>query len=253
MPGLRHALAFLVVAGLAVAVAGMAACASSGSGAAASAPVARVVDDRPLVTAGARCQGGACRCRQTDDNGYTVGEGDASSAAGQDTPAAGTKRFELRTGRGNDDVQVTVEGAGTLHKSSDTVEPSCGYIDLAPGEHRVHLRVKAPAGEVAAPRLFIYEHGESTGSWYGSFAMSCGTGATCTRPELEDSMAALKHPRGIFDPCGSAKVTSMRYDAQRDAQDRVTGLDLDVVLHVEKFEPRFPRGGRCKGPSPATE
>jgi hypothetical protein len=234
----------------------MAACASGGSassgggGATASAPAARVVDDRPLVTAGPRCQGGSCRCRQTDDKGYTIGEADAPGPAGQDTPAAGTKRFELRTGRGNDDVQVTVEGAGTLHKTSDSVEASCGYVDLAPGEHRVHLRVKAPAGEVATPRLFIYEHGESTGSWYGSFAMSCGTGATCTRPELEDSMAALKHPRGIFDPCGSVKVTSMRYDAQRDSEDRVTGLDVDVVLHVEKFEPRFPRGGRCKGPSP---
>lgn len=213
-----------------------------------TAPAARVVDDRPLVTAGGRCEGSTCRCRQTDENGYTRGESDGPAA--QDKAADGMKRFEIRTGRGNDDVQITVEGAGTLHKTGDTVEPSCGYIDLAPGEHRVHMRVTAPPGQVASPRLFIYEHGNNTGSWYGTFAMACGTSTTCTRPELEDAMAALKRPRGIFDQCGSVKVTSMRYDAQHDDQDRVTGLDLDLVLHVEKFEPRFPRGGRCKGPSP---
>jgi len=202
-------------------------------------------DERPslsrLLTVGPRCQDGPCRCREVDANGATVG------AANEGASAEGQKRFELRTGRGADDVQITVQARGLLHKSGDTVEATCGYIDLPPGEHRVHLRVKAPAGQVAAPRMFIYEYGAQTNAWYGSFALSCGGNTTCTREELADRMAELQRPHGIFDPCGSVKVSGLRYDAQRDAEDRVTELDLDLTLKVYPFSPRFPPGGKCKG------
>jgi hypothetical protein len=227
-------------------------CASSGGsggggGTAVSTPKALLVDDRSIVTAGPRCTGGACRCREVGPDGATVG--DASEDA-KDAAPEGQKRFELRTGRGADDVTVTVEGRGTLHKGSDTVDSACGYVDLPPGEHRVRVRIKAPAGHIASPRLLIYEHGEETHSWYSTFAMACGTGAPCTRDELTDRMNELKKPRGLFDACGSVKVGGIRYDSQRDAEDRTTELDLQVTLKVYPFAPRFPHGApKCKGPS----
>jgi hypothetical protein len=201
-------------------------------------------DDRPLITAGPRCTNGVCRCRDAGPSGASASADDA-----RDVAPEGQKRFELRTGRGGDDVQITVEGRGTLHKSGDA-DMTCGYVDLPPGEHRVRLRVKAPAGQTAAPRLLIYEHGDKTHSWYETFAMACGTGAVCTRPELEDRLAELHKPRGLFDPCGSVKVTNIRHASARDGEDRVTELDLEAVLKVYAFTPRFPHGGTCKGLSP---
>ncbi len=164
---------------------------------------------------------------------------------------AGQKRFELRTGRGADEVHVTLDGRGTLDKGAELLDPSsgpaCGYVDLPPGEHRVRWRVKAPPGHGAAPRLYIAEHGARTGSWYATFGLSCGTSAQCTRAELADRIAELQRARGILDPCGSVKVRGVHYDAAHDAEDRVTSLDLEFVLEVYRFEPRFPRGGTCKG------
>jgi hypothetical protein len=137
----------------------LSACAGGGGGGGGTAVQhkgAALVDDRPLVGAGNLCSGAACRCREVDAEGATRG-GDTDGA-----PAEGQKRFELRTGRGGDDVQVTVEGRGTLHKSADSADIDCGYVDLPPGEHRVRLRVKAHAGQAATPRLLIYERGEQT-------------------------------------------------------------------------------------------
>jgi hypothetical protein len=219
----------------------LSACAGGSSGSTGSTGKAQLVDDRPLVGAGARCQGAACRCREVDAQGQTVG-GDPG-----DAPAAGMKRFELRTGKGPDEVQITVEGRGTLHKEAGNVDVACGYVDLPAGEHRVRLRVKAPTGQGSSPRLLIYERGDKTGSWYHTFAMACGTGAACNRPELEDRLAELIKPRGLFDACGSVKIKDLKYTSERDAEDRITPLDLSFDLKVYDFEPRFPHGGKCKG------
>jgi hypothetical protein len=221
----------------------LSACAGGGGsgGTAVQHKSAALVDDRPLVTAGPRCSGRVCRCREVDPNGATRGADDEGA------PAEGQKRFELRTGRGGDDVQVTVEGRGTLHKSADSADVACGYIDLPPGEHRVRLRVQAPPGQGATPRLLIYERGEQTHSWYGTFATACGTGAVCTRAELDDRLAELRKPRGLFDPCGSVKVGGIHYDVAHDGEDRITTLDLEFTLKVYAFSPRFPHGGKCKG------
>jgi hypothetical protein len=229
---------------LVLAVALLCSCGGGGktSNTAASASTPNLADDRPLVGAGARCSGASCTCRQVDASGNTIAEDTTSDEA-----PAGTKRFELRTGRGSDEVKVTVEGRGTLHKASDSIDMACGYVDLPPGEHRVRLRVKAAAGQPATPRLLIYERGAATKSWYHSFEMTCGSGATCNRPELEDRLAELRKPRGLFDPCGSVKVKGLKHDSQRDAEDRITELDLEFTLKVYDFEPRFKRGGQCKG------
>src|SRR4051794_13519906 len=77
-------------------------------------PRPTAASDGPLQTAGARCSGPTCRCRPVDardrgTEGNTAVEGD---------PAPGTKRFEIRTGRGFDKTSVTVGDRGTLTKDS---------------------------------------------------------------------------------------------------------------------------------------
>lgn len=219
---------------------------TGGGGAAVKASRGHLEDPRPLVTVGPRCSGGSCTCRQVDDQGNSLAGAEAEAP-----PAEGMKRFELRTGRGPDDVQITLEGRGTLHKAHEPLEAACGYVDLPPGEHRLRVRVKAnPSEGGASPKVLVYEHGERTGSWYGSFGLSCGETGPCTHGELEERIAKLARARGLFDPCGSVKIGGIKWDAEKAADERVTSLDLELVLKVYKFPPRFPRGGACKGPSP---
>ncbi len=213
---------------------------------------AALVDDRPLVVAGPRCVGAACRCRAVDARGFSLEEpasASANTAASPEVPIAdGMKRFELRTARGSDEVQITVEGRGTLHKPSETIESTCGYVDLPPGEHRVRLRVNAGPGEGGtSPRMLIYEYGDKTHSWYASFGLACNDQGPCTRADMQDRIAELARAHGLFDHCGSVKVTDIHWEADKAPDERVTSLDLELTLKVYKFSPRFPRGGACKG------
>ena len=209
-----------------------------------------IVDERPLQAAGARCQGPACQCRPVDAYGKTEGMADvnASAVPAEGAIAEGMKRFELRTGRGSDQVQITVENRGALRKSGavGTVEPVCGYVDLPPGKHRLHAHVAPGAGETAvSPKLLVYELGAQTGSWYASFGLSCGDASECTLDELSDKMKSLHRKRGLFDPCGSVKVRATHWNAAKAADQRVTSFDLDLVLEVYRFAPRLPRGSAC--------
>jgi hypothetical protein len=215
-----------------------------------------VVDPRPLVTAGPRCQGEACACREVDAYGSTVGETTESSGSSADTKpspegAIAGKRFELRTGRGSDDVRITVEGRGTLTKPSEPINAACGYIDLPPGKHRVHVAIKGGASEGgASPKLLIYEYAARTRSWYATFGITCGETGPCTQVDVAERMKALEARHGLFDPCGSTKIRELRWTSTKGPDQRVTTMDLDFTLDVYKFEPRFPRGGACKGPLP---
>lgn len=204
-----------------------------------------VVDARPLVAAGPRCHGASCTCRDVDAYGVSVGD------TAEGTVAAGQKRFELRTGRGKDDVRITVEDRGTLHKPSEPIAAACGYIELPPGKHRVHVSVKGADSEGgASPKLLVYEYGQKTGSWYATFGITCGETAPCTEADLRTEMESLQQRHGLFDPCGSTKIHDLRWSSTKGADQRVQTVDLDFTLDVYQFEPRFPRGGRCKGPSP---
>src|SRR5207253_647853 len=123
-------------------------------------------------------------------------------------------------------VRITVEGRGTLHKPSETIESTCGYVDLPPGEHRVHVRVKAGPGEGgASPRLLVYEYGEKTGSWYATFGLACNDAGPCTRADLQERIAALAPAHGLFDKCGSVRVTNVKWDADKAPDERLTALD----------------------------
>lgn len=216
---------------------------------------ARVVDDGPLVAAGPRCQGSACTCREVDAFGATVGEASSDlsdvNASTEGVVARGRKRFEMRTGRGSDTVRITVEGRGTLTKPSEPVTAMCGYIDLPAGNHRVHVHVEGgPSEGGASPKILFYEHGERARSWYATFGITCGEAGPCTDADLHDRMAELSRAHGLFDRCGSTKVRDIHWDSHKGADARVTSMDLDFTLQVYDFQPRFARGGACKGLAP---
>jgi hypothetical protein len=199
-----------------------------------------------LVTAGARCSGEKCTCRNLDNYGRATGE---SSSEG--TIAAGQKRFELRTGRGFDKTTVTIESRGTLVKETTLPEPSCAYIDLPPGTYRVVLRAAAKdEGQGIQPRLMIGEYGSETHDWYNTFAFSCGGEAgRCIKDDMNDWFEKAKQVnRGIFDKCGSTRVTDIAWHVEHSPEQTLEDLTLELTLHVYKFPPRFPHGtATCKG------
>ncbi len=206
-----------------------------------------------LATAGARCSNGGCTCRRVDDYGRSQ-----EGAADEGAPAAGSKRFEIRTGRGLDPVSITVEELGTLQKSTLSPQPACGYIDLAPGKHKVRLHATATNPEAGMePAIFISEYAEGMQSWYDTFAMRCGGDANgvCSEGHMRQWQdAAQATPRGLFDPCGSTRIEGIHWDGQRAPNTvgnaQLAGLDVELTLEVYKFAPRFPHGApTCKGPT----
>jgi len=232
-------------------VVALAACASGPS----STPTAKPAG--PLVTAGTRCAGGECRCRAVDNAGEPAEP--TATDKGEDpegAPAAGQKRFELRTGRGLDPISITVDGRGTLNKSTERPEPSCGYIDLPPGQHRVVVRARAANVEAGMePAFFVYEWSGAMKSWYRTFAFRCGGDGMCAEGHLEDWAKTVRAtPRGLFDPCGSTKVQGMKWTGQKAPRGpTMAEVEVEFTLNVYPFEPRFPHGApKCKGPSPSS-
>jgi hypothetical protein len=200
----------------------------------------------PLAQVGARCSGGGCTCRRIDDYGRPVDAADFDEGPA----AAGEKRFELRTGRGYDHLEITVAGRGTLVKSGETVDPVCGYIDLPPGEHRVRIRARATKpDEGMAPTVTLSEYGTETRDWYDTFAWKCVTDGPCKKVDLEEWSARARslHPRGIYDPCGSTRVSGVKWQIEHGADQKVQDVALELVLTVYRFAPRAPHGTTCKG------
>jgi hypothetical protein len=206
----------------------------------------------PIVTAGTRCAGGSCVCRQVD----AVGE-PGESPRDEGAPASGQKRFEVRTGRGLDAVDIEVEGRGVLSKSTAVPDPACAYIDLPPGKYKVVVRARVSNPSVGMePALFIDEYGERHKSWYHTFQFRCGgKQGPCSEDDMREVIAAgQKIARGLYDPCGSTKVRGLRYDGKRVDEPgtaRLSELTVELTLDVYPFEPRFPHGApKCHGVSP---
>jgi hypothetical protein len=217
------------------------ACGSSQKG---STPTPKAVSaSAPMLVSGDRCHDAVCTCRAVDDynrSGLTQ-ETDVIESA---------KRFEFRTGRGFDTVEVTVEKRGTLKKSREVADAACGYVDLPPGKHRIHLHAKA-ASEVngMVPALFINEWSSRSHDWYDSFVFKCGDNGACTKDHLSLwAETEGKKGRGIFDPCGSVRIENLRWDGSYAPDVKVTELDMEFTMVVYKFVPRFPHGTKtCKG------
>ena len=194
-----------------------------------------------------RCQGGLCQCREIDASGRGNAETDAESAP----PAPGFKRFELRTGRGDDTMRITIEGVGTFVKSGANPEARCIYVDLPAGAHRVRYHITAAnPTQGAEPRLRISEYGEKFKRWYRTFGFRCTDGSQpCTKDLARDEFERLaKQTDGKFDPCGSTKVQGLRFSTDREADAAVGDFNLQLVLNTYKFTPRFaPDTPNCKG------
>jgi hypothetical protein len=223
-------------------------CASSsssgggGSGGGGTTP-ARVLASTPMQMAGDRCHGDTCICRTVDDY-------NRSSVTDETAVPEGQKRFELRTGRGLDGMSIIVEGKGAMHKDAGVSDPACGYLDLPPGKHRVRLHMKASAEDAGmVPSFWINEWGARTHDWYESFRFKCGGNEPCTKDHMAQwNDTDGKKPRGIFDPCGSSRIESIRWEVEHSPDVRVNELSLEFVIDVYKFVPRFPHGAKtCKG------
>jgi hypothetical protein len=219
-----------------------ASCATSAGGGGAA-----LAEGGALTVTGARCSGAACTCRVVDDYGRGA-PGDEGAVA------PGHKRFELRTGRGNDPLAITVEGRGTLRKSGTDVDAACGYIDLPPGKFRVRLRANAQSADAGqVPALFIREYGERTKDWYDTFEFRCGgQSEVCTLGDMQAWIDRVqKVARGIWDPCGSVRVEGVKWNALRSVGVKLAEIEVELTLEVYKFSPRFPHGfAKCKGMDP---
>lgn len=204
----------------------------------------------PLPGVGSRCQNGICACRDVDAAGRgTSPDVDAETSG----PPPGHKRFELRTGRGDDTMRITIEGVGSFVKSGPQPEAGCVYVDLPPGVYRVRYHVTAAnPTQGAEPRLRVSEYGEKYKRWYRTFAFRCTDGSQpCTKDLARDVFDILaKQTDGKFDPCGSTRVQGMRFWTDREADSAVGDFNLQFALNIYKFAPRFaPDTPNCKGAS----
>lgn len=207
----------------------------------------------PFPGVGARCRGNGqgqemCTCRDVDMYGRgTSPDGDVETSP----PPEGHKRYELRTGRGDDTMRITIEGVGTFVKSGPTPDARCIYVDLPPGAYRVRYHVTAVnPSQGAEPRLRISEYSPRWKRWYRTFAFRCTDGAQpCTKNLAEDMFQILaKQSDGKFDPCGSTKVQGLRFWTDREPEAAIGDFNLQLTLNIYKFVPRFPpETARCKG------
>lgn len=179
----------------------------------------------PLTTGSLRgplCRSQVCECK--------------SKPTSAGLPKPPYKRFEVVAGPADNQLWITI-GDTTLYKSNERAT-DCFYIDLAPGTHHVTLRAQGEAAVGA--NLEISEQGAGGPWWYETFRFSCGSNV-CDGPQLErwkQETAALgtKH-----DPCGSTKVTGVRYQTGRKP-DGIHPVDLlvEADLEVYKFIPDKP-------------
>lgn len=204
----------------------------------------------PLVGVGARCTGGLCACRDVD----AAGRGTSSETDEETAPIpAGHKRFELRTGRGDDTMRISIEGVGTFVKSGPQPEAKCIYVDLPTGAFRVRYHVTAAnPSQGAEPRLRISEYSPKFKRWYRTFAFRCTDGSeACTKDLARDMFQVLtKTTDGKFDPCGSTKVQGLRFWTDKEPDVALGDFNLQLVLNIYGFAPRFaPDTQRCTGAS----
>jgi hypothetical protein len=205
----------------------------------------------PLPGVGARCRNAECSCREIDAAGRgTSAEDDVESSP----PPEGHKRFELRTGRGDDTMRITIEGVGTFVKRGALPEARCIYVDLPAGAYRVRYHVTAAnISQGAEPRLRISEYSPRWKRWYRTFGFRCTDGSQpCTKDLARDMFAILaKKSDGKFDVCGSTKVQGLHFTTDREPEAAVGEFNLQLVLNIYKFAPSFaPDSGSCRGSGP---
>jgi hypothetical protein len=178
---------------------------------------------------GPLCRTRSCECRSGPD--------EAGMPSGVD------KRYEIRVGPVPGEMWVTV-GDNTLYKSREQAT-QCFYLDLPPGKHEVGVRARGESGFSAAVR--IAELGAEGPWWYDTFNFSCGAPGRCTLDRLDHWREIfLTHAvRNVLDPCGSTAIRDIKWRTGR-VRDRLypTSMQLQFVLDVYSFTPRYPPGHR---------
>jgi hypothetical protein len=124
-------------------------------------------------------------------------------------------------------------------------------VDLAPGNYRVVMKVAAKdQGQGIQPRLLVGEYGSETHDWYDTFSFSCGGEANhCIKDDMNAWFEQARSVgRGIFDKCGSARVSDIAWHVEHSPDQALEDLTLEFVLRIYKFPPRFRHGTpTCKG------
>jgi len=191
--------------------------------------------------AGARCQGGQCRCRRPGDNAETV------------PPAPNYKRFEIRMSVVTGEIVLTSPAIGRLHH--DGKQEECFYVDLpADSRHEFVIESReAHKGMGMMPSVRIAEYGPSGPWWYDVLAIGCGAGEhPCDRPAARDWEQSwfVQRKRGRLDACGSTVVSALKWDTSGGQAMLDGGLlrdfRVEFVLAVKAFATQLPpRDPRC--------
>ena len=185
----------------------------------------------------AACEGGRCSCSRGE----------------QEPPEPGNKRFEFRLPRSTSAIWVEVQGKGVYYKAPEQLGPSCFYVDLPPGQHRLAIHAKGGDPEVGLQAgLTVHEYGAKAGYWYRVLHFVCGGLNRCTSDDLR-TWAGFQRglPRGVLDPCGSTMVRGVSFGGTKPERKRSEYEDVTVraVLKAYQFEPEHPpRSPTCKAP-----
>jgi hypothetical protein len=191
--------------------------------------------------AGARCQGGQCRCRRPGDN------------AESEPPAADHKRFEIRMSAAAGNIVLTSPTLGRL--SHDGKEEACFYVDLPSGSNHEFVieSRESQKGQGMTPAVRIAEYGPKGHYWYDVLAIKCGVGdQRCDRPLAKDweEEWLAQRKRGRLDPCGSVVVSGLKWDTSGGQAMMDGGLLRDFrvqfLLLVKAFATQLAPGDpRC--------
>ena len=203
----------------------------------------KLPSSRKFHTNSIRCTNQECTCRSLDSD----------SNQEEESIAPGRKRFEFRLPRSTSAIWVLVDDK-RYFKPTSSIAPSCFYLDLTPGVHKVKLLAEHGDPEIGLQAgLTVYEHGPKLGPyWYRVLHFTCGNGANrCTAHRLaawSDMQRAL--PKGALNRCSSTRVRRVRFSGSRlpdYAHPTYQRLVLALELKVYNFEPyRQPDDSSCR-------
>jgi len=198
-------------------------------------PVPLFTGESTVTLSSHRCKNGLCTCRK--------GDADAE----EQTPVPqGKKRYELRISSAPGSAWLLVDGQ-RFHKDAETVE-ACAYVDLAPGDREVVVQGLAEnRADVVGLSLTMNEYAPERIAWYRGAFVSCGLpSGGCTVEELREIGASVeKDRRALTDPCGTARVSALKWWSGRVADgthpgEVTIGFTLTVSGRVPDWAPEDP-------------
>ena len=196
----------------------------------------RVTAPAAMPLASARCTGGHCTCRTTDDEPEKT------------PPPEGQKRLELRLSADGGEAILDAPGLGRV--TTTGAQEACYYVDVAAGSTQgfTFTVVADKADRGVAPHLTVTEYGPAGPYWYKTLAVTCaGADARCDRNGADAWGRGLAtRKRGRLDPCGSMVVTGLKWETSGSEADRNGGFFRDFIVRFDveakKFATKFAPG-----------